>query len=289
MGVQAAVAGATERRAQRPRTHGAALVLATAFVTACGGDRSAAPAQPAPQETTSSAGAQSRPAPASEGAALPPRALVAGVAGFRCVLQVEFAAAPDQPHQLELVQLFPARSYTCLSHQGPAGTTRAIELLAGDAAWRIEPATTLAQPLPEAARDELELRTALRAALVLWPDGYAWRSDPEVPDRHSAELGDPAAPRGRLVVDAPAGGAPTRARAESFDGTPLEELREITWAVHEGRSWPATAELWVGSERVWSESLVSASTRVSFKDEFFQPRLPAGHAAGTLSPAEDGH
>jgi hypothetical protein len=285
MGVQAAVArpradSTTAVRALRAALFAGALLGANA----CQRDepvpaaRPPTPHNPSPQSS-----------PVDAGAALPPLAPVAGIAGFRCVSQVRFAAAPDQPHQLEIVQLFPARHYACLSHQGPGGLARAIELLAGERAWRIEPDAVQAQRLGDRARSELELRAALRAALVLWPEGHAWRADAAAPGRYFAEISDSTGPCGRLVVVCAAGAAPTSAHAEVRDGTTLEELRALAWESHEGRAWPASSELWVDGEHVWTETLSSASSRVSFQDEFFLPRLAVAPEPQALSPGEDGH
>lgn len=294
MGVQAAlVAARGGRGAAIGRLRDALATGCLVAAAACGAEepQRSPRAQPPPAST------QPQPAPATDAPvapataydALPPRAPLAGVAGFRMVLEVRFAAAPDQPHQLELVQLFPARAYGCLSHQGPAGVARIIELLAGKRGWQIDAGATHAQAASDAVRAELELRAALRAALVLWPDGAAWRLDPATPDRHTTEVTGASGACGRLVVDCAPGAAPTRAAAERLDGTAVEELRAIAWQTHEGRAWPASAELWSQGERVWSETLVSASTRVSFQDEFFRPRLPVQPAPQPLSPAEDGH
>jgi len=272
VGIQAALS---------PAALGGALVLSA--LASCGTEPKplpvASPSPTSPPQPTSPVQPAPTEAPRS---ALPERAAIAGVPGFRIVCGIHFRAAPADPHQLEIVQVFPARAYWRISRPSSGGLDRAIDLLAGPEAWHLEPGAQTARAQDPAARADLELRSHLRSALILWPEGFAWQPDPNRPGFQIAEI----AALGRLVARCAPGEAPVLMRAERSAGSVVEELRELRWKTHEGRSWPAQAELWVADEHVWTEQLETATTEVSFQDAFFQPRQPVVPQAAPLSPAE---
>jgi hypothetical protein len=247
--------------------------LGLALVCSCG-DSSSPPVPPDQLVAPESALAVESPYPP-----LPKQSPCAGIDGFRLVYDVRFAAAQDVPHQLEVTQIFPARAHWCLSYSGPAGLSRVIDLQAGETAWHQADGSKEAFELTAAERADFERRNALRKALVVWPEGIAWQTTVDPNATGMDEMQQAALPMlsesealGSLVVWIGADGRPNRAAVLQPLGAVQEDLRGITWKAHDGRLWPAAAELWVGGERVWTESLLSASVKVAFMDAYFWPR-----------------
>ena len=124
-------------------------------------------------------------------------------------------------------------------------------------------------------RDAALLQMELRRAIMLWPDGFAWREQTDETLR-SAEVrrrdaGD--APRiGTLEARLGASGELLLVQALPLGAQqPTESLRVLDWRRHGGRAWPRTIELSARGQLVWREVVEEVTTRVFYVDTFFRP------------------
>jgi hypothetical protein len=233
---------------------------------------------------------QQPPAPSAEApkldptGALPPRAAIAGLAGFECVSILEYAADPATPHELTCTYVFPARARWQIRVRGREELGRSIEYRCGETYFVLSQSegrsTEISARSPHgdqvAAKCEM---FELRRAAFLWPDGFDWTTSGDV-RRAPSSCGR------TLVARIDDNGRPRELHFDPSGGSPGERLVIRAWKQRHERWWPQELELWFAAERIWSERVESLSPSLALLDLYFAPpdrRAPA--QAGDAAPA----
>lgn len=211
---------------------------------------------------------------------VPPRKSVAGLRGVESISTVVYTALPEHPHQLRATYVFPDRARIWISVGEGQSVARQMRTRLGATVCAIEPSSDRSRELQGTERDVALAQIEMRRALLLWPDGFAWKSCAE---GASAELGDG---RGSLRADV---GPQSKTRPAWIewldkDGTRVDAFRSIHWSAHDNREWPQSLELWHGGAKVWSETISAIDTLTRFIDSFFLP--PDRREAQTTSAVE---
>ncbi len=215
---------------------------------------------------------------------LPPRKPIAGFEGFECVSSVVFATSLEHPHRLRSTFAFPDRARLQLTVQDEKHGDRDVRYRYGERCYRLPAGTHRSEESTGEERDEIVLSMELRRALVLYPDGFEWK---DAGSERRADVGTVG-----VLFARPTSAAdpkPVEMRAVARDGRPLEAYRSIAWREKNGRSWPATLELWRGKELVWRETIESIDVEGKVIDAFFLPsdRRAATGAAMPIETTRD--
>jgi len=192
------------------------------------------------------------------------RAPVAGLRGFVSTSTLVYHEAPDLPHRLVAIYVFPDRAVWRIELVSAEPGQRTITYRSGDTCWELpagsgDSVRTVGDELDATLR-----RMELRRALTLWPDGFEWTGAGEV---RRCELGRTGALEARLG----ASGRPVRMTSFDREGAEVESLTEITWAETRGRWFPASLELAHAGVPIWSERVESVQTSLQFLDYTFRP------------------
>ena len=195
---------------------------------------------------------------------LPARAPIAGMPGLDLRSNVVFHEAPDQPHELAIVMIFPARARIELSARGSDWHARQREYQAGAHAYVVGSGEATSFELEDSQRAELFLRVELRRALMLWPDGPAWSGEGATRTRGVAGAGS-------LEVVLDDAGRPASMRALDAGGEELEAYSRFEWFEKHARTWPRAMDFSYRGTPVWREELIDVGVRPNFLDWFFLP------------------
>ncbi len=289
------------RRSARLR----ALALACALVLGCGSDDASRASRADPEAASPRQGAGSAAAVSGAPAGLPgsqtpelpetaekpapadaeverddplapgPAARVAGSRGLDVQSTVRFESDPEhRPHGLRSTHGFPERARIQLSLPAPPPVNsvltpapRYLEYRFGGRGWLVSEGQAKSTALDGADLADLIRRIELRAALFLWPAGYAWEPDASEPRTRQASLSRGA---GTLSVELDAEGQPLRFSAFRADGNPAESYAVEAWS-SAPRPRPERVTLFVGGQRIWTETVEKIQTRAYHQDVFFQP------------------
>lgn len=253
------------------RTSAWFVALTIALQSSLPGHSARAPTQ-APQPPTESAPPRQ----------LPPRAPIAGLAGFEVVSRLHYAADEKTEHELACTYVFPDRARWQLRVRGEAELGRHIEYRCGVDYFVLEQGRDRSLHLVADGAREAERRARcemfeLRQATFLWPDGYEWTQTSERQRTAPSSCGR------RLMAELGDDGRPRRVWLEGA----AEQLRVSEWRQRGARWWPDRLELWSGADAVWKEQVESLSTALAVLDLYFLPpdrRTALGHGpASTVS------
>lgn len=212
----------------------------------------------------------------------PPRQKVAGLWGLEAWTRVEFPDLPDDPHRLQTLLGFPARTRWMLAPEvNPLGNVRIVYEY-GERLFVVEPGTPDSLELVGDALREQVRNMALRRALFV-PEALAWQ---ELEDgRRRADLG----PAGSLEAEGPTA-RPARIDSFSAAGETSLSLTSIAWpeAARDGRAWPASWELRQGNQVLWTETLERAEPVDAVFTRAFLPRDRREGEATTAGEPEEG-
>lgn len=203
--------------------------------------------------------------------ALPPRRAIAGIQTLATTSTVTFDAAPEKTHELVATFAFPGRARLQLTLQDNATMQRKLRYVYGELAFALEPGSKASVELQAADRDEALAEVELRRAAFLWPDGFEWKAKDALREASAGKLGTL---RARLEDAQRSPGAPAAPAAiELVDehGAARIALRAIRWLEKDGRTWPASFEIWRGDKRVATEMVDARDTTRSYLDSFFLP------------------
>lgn len=195
---------------------------------------------------------------------LPPRAPIAGLPGVFARSHITFFEAPDQPHELEVMYVFPQRARIQLFATSAPPDARQLEYRSGDQFFFVAGSSPTSEQLEGQGRKNLELRMELRRNLLLWPDGDAWSGEGS-----TRTLTVPGA--GSLEVALDDAGRPRSMRALNASSEELEAYSAIEWREVHGRRWPHHMEFSYGGARVWSEDVYDIKVHMAYLDWFFMP------------------
>jgi len=200
---------------------------------------------------------------------------IGGITGFVSTSRIVYAEAPDRPHELIAAYVFPDRARWWIALEGEPDQ-RVLSYRRGVECFAMDSGSASSHRLEGAAREDWLRRCELRRALMLWPEGFAWRGAET--DR-LAEMGALGALRAELDERG------TLVSMSSLDarGKTLERYDRLVWREEQGRRWPASLAFSFEGEAVWTETVLSVQTPVRFLDSFFVPpdRRPDSAAAGT--------
>ena len=213
---------------------------------------------------------------------------LAGLHGVKTTSRIRLAAAPDDPHELQVILAFPDRQRWTLRSEARQHLRR-IEYRFGEHAFALPPGEAGAARMPEeaaivgASRAAFLRRCALRQAAFLWPEGAAWTGDGATRTapvlataRATADDGPEPAALGDLLVELDDAGRPVAFSSRDADGALEEELAITAWSTVGGREWPARLHLSVAGAPVWDEEVLSVAPTVRFRDRVF---VPESHAS----------
>ena len=214
----------------------------------------------------------------------PPKAPVAGIAGFRSRSRIVVHDSQDWVFLQEVYYVFPERVRMSIAREGAAPTERQIFFRFGSSYWTIPPGSGVSKLIgvesTESVPRFLDAEFELRRAAMLWPDGLAWTGEgtqrsAESPLRSRvdaqseplplillAELGDDGRPKSM------------RAHLKSPDGKPFDThvaLLDLTWTQKGERWWPHTFRAVDASGMEGLETVESIETAVNALDDFFVP------------------
>jgi hypothetical protein len=192
---------------------------------------------------------------------------------------VRYDAAPDRPHRLVMTCASSDRTRWQLERGEGPSQQRQIRFRSGEHLYTLEPGTATSVELAGAEAAEALRHIELRRALIAWPDGFAWKGSGL---EREADQGTAGKLRARFARTEDRN--PFEIADIDPEGRARDAYRRIEWREIEGRTWPASAELWHGDERVWSETIETATTRSRFLDSFFLP--PDRVAPGAAESAE---
>lgn len=197
-----------------------------------------------------------------------PRAALAGLAGFECVSRLDFGG---QQNRLTAVYVFPDRVRWHFENYGARQRSehqyfyrageRVNELVSGRSS----------RALDGAERDAVLLQMELRRAVMLWPDGFAWKEDADgtrsaVPSADSCCSENPLGTLVATIED----GRLQRIEARDRESRVLEALEIREWQERAGRRWPRTLALQSGGANI-VETIESIETRVHYLELSFLP------------------
>ena len=192
------------------------------------------------------------------------RAGIAGMRGFMSVSTLVYYDAPDLPHRLVAIYVFPDRALWRIGLAEERPGERTVSYRSGDACWELPAGSAASVRFTGDERDATVRRMELRRALTIWPDGFQWSGAGEL--RHSdLDSG------GSLVALLGANGRPVRMTSFDGDGAEVESLSGIAWREVRGRWFPASLELAYRGVPIWSEEVESVQTALQFLDYTFRP------------------
>ena len=199
------------------------------------------------------------------------RSGIAGISGFETSSRITFAGAPDDPHRIEMIYLFPDRARLTLRREGTAD--RMIEYRFGERAYLLPPGKSESVEFVGEERDGQLRQKELRRAVMLWPDGFAWTGEGNV---RTAPLlrrtgDDPEQAIGSLHATLGDKGRPKRVEIRPPEGESPEALEILGWREVDGRTWPAELRLIQSGELVWEEHVETVRTRILYVDSYFLP------------------
>ncbi|HTF90662.1 MAG TPA: hypothetical protein VK843_19745 [Planctomycetota bacterium] len=195
---------------------------------------------------------------------LPPRRAIAGLAGFQISSRIVFTAAPEKPHDLSAIYLFPDRVRIRLSLEQGSLVDRVLFYRIGEQGFSIDERSATSRELESLELAELRLQTELRRALFLWPDGFSWQGEGS---ERSVEL----AGIGKLALQLGSDGKPSSIRSSGLDGRPGETLQAIEWKNAGARTFPSRFELHEAGELISTEEILKVETALNYVDAFFFP------------------
>ncbi len=200
------------------------------------------------------------------------RAGIAGIAGFKTSSSITFVGAPDDPHRIDALYVFPDRARLTLRREGTSD--RQIEYRFGERAYLLPPGTTKSTELVGDDRDVELRRRELRRAAMLWPDGFEWSGEGSVRTapilRRTGD--DPQHAIGTLHARLGDRGRPTRVEIRLPEGEPPEALEILGWREIGNRTWPAELRLIQHGETIWEERVETVRTaNVLYVDSYFLP------------------
>jgi hypothetical protein len=200
-----------------------------------------------------------------------PRVGIEGIAGFMATSEVVFAGAPDQPHRLEFVYLFPDRARWLLAAEDAAA--RVLYYRFGERSWRVDAAGKASVEVEEDELDTTLLQMELRRAVLHFPAGLAWeeREDGSRRAPVRARSKAKARPIGHLEARLDGEGALASISVHDGGGELVESLTVTAWRTTRGRAWPGELVLANQDGVVWHETLGEVETRVHLVDDFFRP------------------
>jgi len=188
----------------------------------------------------------------------------AAAPGLYARSRVVFFEAPDVPHELQVVFMFPDRARIQLSAVGAGWSARQLEYRNGDDYYFVASNSARSEELQGERRDELRLRLELRRALMLWEPGPEWTAHDDLRTRAVPDAGS-------LEARVDATGRPLSLRALDAGETELEAYSAIEWEERDGRRWPQAMDYAYRGTRVWREEVLERSLQPNFLDWFFVP------------------
>lgn len=230
---------------------------------------------PAPSPPRAEAGPQAE----ARVPGLGPRRAIDGIEALEVCATLTYDAAPSRPHALRISYAFPDRARLYMANGPVEGASdRRLRYRHGDVVWALEPRQ--AQSIEYKAQDRAALLLSFEArrALYLWPHGFAWSAPVDPAGKPQDALREaPLETLGKLRVELDAQGRPARLDALGPDGTAGESWRAIAWESRDGRWIPASHEIWLGEQRVWTERVATWDRKARLLDGFFLPadRRPA--------------
>jgi len=191
---------------------------------------------------------------------------IGGIAGFESVSKLAYHGTPDRPHQLRTTYVFPERVRWQISK--PAGETpqRVLHYRYGDAVFRMSPGVSSSEVCSAEDRTKWLLQMELRRALMLFPEGFAWKGDGLERRAEMEGLGSLIA---RFTSESES--MPVEIGNAGTDGRAIDAFRSIRWKESRGRRWPASVELWHEGELAWTETVESVDVQAQYVDSFFLP------------------
>ncbi len=196
-------------------------------------------------------------------------------------LLVRFEGEDTPSHEFTFIALAQDRARIELRRLEQPFSTRRLHYISGEQGFVVEAGRSSSAPLSAPEKLDLDRQVALRRAVYLWPDGFAWIFANETA---TCDLGA----IGRLEAKLETG----RLReATAFDATGVarEGLHIKERFQSRGREWPRVAEVTAGGQRLWIEMVSSVETELHYLDLFFVPpdrrTQPPSVAAGTSESA----
>jgi hypothetical protein len=196
---------------------------------------------------------------------LPPKP-IAGISSLESVSTLLYPGAPDLPHELRATYVFPERVRWQLSVKDGKDEERLLQFRSGETVYRIPPHSAASEICTGTDRSETLLQMEMRRALMLYPDGFEWKSTGSERRADLGELGT------LFVLDSTAPDKrPTELSDAGPDGKTIDSFKAIRWREKDGRTWPAEMELWHAGELAWKETVESVDVRGRFVDSYFVP------------------
>lgn len=206
---------------------------------------------------------------------------VAGIAGFESVSTLVYPSAPDHPHELRAVYVFPERVRWQLSVKGGKADERILQYRSGEAVYRVPMRSGTSEPCKGEDRIQTLLQMELRRALMLYPDGFEWKGEGAERRADLGELGS------LFVLGSSAGDKrPAELGDAGADGKRIDSYKNIRWREKDGRAWPESMELWHAGELAWKETVESVSVQGRFVDSFFVPPDRRDRSKADRAPGE---
>ncbi len=199
----------------------------------------------------------------------PPRFAVAGIKGFTAVSDIVYAEAPDRPHRLEAIYVFPGRTRWWLSDVTPGAARRSVEYRYGSKLYKVGGATEESTPYEGGSRDLMLRQMELRRATLFWPDGLDWEERDG--DMRASVGGVEGGPLGHVVATVGDGERPSSFTMFDAEGIAKESLDVLEWNEVDGRAWPRRLRFRVGDQVVWNETVRAIDVRTRYLDSFFVP------------------
>jgi len=195
-----------------------------------------------------------------------PRRGVAGLAGIHLVARQDFAPGANR---LTATYVFPDRARWSLEpYEGPV-LKRELVFRHGELAHRLTSGAS-SVPLAEADRDHVLLQMELRRAALLYPDGFAWKSESDGTQVSHVYADSCCLRRVIGTLCARRNGEHLTLEARDLEGTTKEALTVTAWQELEGRRFPRELDV-RGSNGNFHETIESLTTRVHYLDLAFLP------------------
>lgn len=212
-------------------------------------------------------------------APLGPRQAIDGIQALEVCATLTYDAAPARPHALRISYAFPDRARLYMANGPVEGASdRRLRYRHGEVVWALEPRQAQSVEYKAEDRAALLLSFEARRALYVWPHGFEWSKPLDAGGRPDETRRSVVVQRiGELRVELDAKGRPTRLDAQGSNGLAGESLRAIAWELRDGRWIPASHEIWLGEQRVWTERVTAWDRQARLLDGFFLPadRRPA--------------
>lgn len=199
------------------------------------------------------------------------KAAVAGLAGFHSVSEVTMSQAPDDPHQLEVLEIFADRTRWAMRRVN--SLDRRIEYRFGEHLFVLDVGQRESTPILGVDQAAALRRMALRRAAFLWPDGAAWSQEGSMRTAPALALAaDPASRAiGELRLALDGDGLPNRFEVLTPAGVVQESLEILERQEIKERSWPSRLTLRAGDTLIWEEWVTTLEVRLSYHDPHFLP------------------